>query len=368
MELKGVSIEGELLDFAVLKKVDLSTAHLNNTWFVEAELDGASLCAADLRGCNLSRSKLRKANLERADLRDANLSYADLSEANLTEARLANANLKGARLSGANLSYCDLEKARFLEGFGLEGANLKGASVPKSLDFGALSTARMCAGYARRLFAAQVVICAYLIAFLVVTSPSPVGLEQVPFFPVKVNVTWVPILSAWIAAAIAANFRYYLARTWDHMSLLPAVSPEGLECEDYVDPWFVTSYSRLMLDAPGVSRAKFEKIEAVAAGTVAYLLVPITLFAVATAQSSVGYFKSALVGIPLLWSGFGGLLGLWTPAFIHLIPSLERQKVRAIVRLAEFVTLPSAAIIHLSRYTIWEALLFLRQLIIEVFS
>jgi uncharacterized protein YjbI with pentapeptide repeats len=117
-----------LLDWAILRGVDLR----------EADLRGADFFGADLFQATWSGANLRFADLRLANLSGANASGADLSGVSLTEARLSGTNLKGTNLSGANLAEADLRQANCsganigqadLTGADLSGANLSGASL-----------------------------------------------------------------------------------------------------------------------------------------------------------------------------------------------------------------------------------------------
>jgi hypothetical protein len=238
-------LEAELLSFAELDGADLSGSQLDRAWLFGADISGAQLRSASARGCNLTEAILRESNLEGADLRGARLIGSNLYRANLRYAKLAKSDLRGANLIGADLAFCDLSEVVNLSDFQLQGTNLEGTILPRGLSFGALASARMCTSYARKLFAAQLVICAYLIAFFFLPGLSPQKFERLPIFPLEVDVKRIPVFVSWLGAIVAANFRYYLARTWEQVSLLPAVLPDGSSYEDYVDPWFIMVYNGL---------------------------------------------------------------------------------------------------------------------------
>ena len=117
-----------LLDWAILRGVDLR----------EADLRGADFFGANLFQATWSGANLRFADLRLANLSGANASGADLSGVSLAEARLSGTNLNGTNLSGANLADADLSQANCsganigqadLTGADLSGANLSGANL-----------------------------------------------------------------------------------------------------------------------------------------------------------------------------------------------------------------------------------------------
>ncbi|MCI0624184.1 MAG: pentapeptide repeat-containing protein [Acidobacteria bacterium] len=129
---------GESLERAELRDLDLNQATLENVRLSRSDLEGANFEGANLRhadlscaslreaymaGADLERANLQKANLESCNLDGANLQFADLRHANLGEATFERANLKGARLSYAQIDFADLGGA-LLTGAQLDGACL----------------------------------------------------------------------------------------------------------------------------------------------------------------------------------------------------------------------------------------------------
>ena len=135
------STREELVEQAVMTRVNLTNAGLAGIGLARADLSGARLVGANLTranlvGANLTGARLRDARLNSADMYGANLFKANLGGADCSEANmsnisaawvfLANANLSEANLSGANLSGANLAGANLFEAI-LVGANLRGA-------------------------------------------------------------------------------------------------------------------------------------------------------------------------------------------------------------------------------------------------
>ncbi|HEY2511841.1 MAG TPA: pentapeptide repeat-containing protein [Polyangiaceae bacterium] len=123
--------QGEKIERADLRGIELPKAALEGVSFRRCDLDGANLSGAKLARAILKSASFREAYLVGTDLRDANLESADLEGANLERAVLAGANLHRANLEGANLEGADLTRARvthaqFVSGH-LAGAKLTGA-------------------------------------------------------------------------------------------------------------------------------------------------------------------------------------------------------------------------------------------------
>ena len=90
-DLRGVDLQGVMLDDVNLCRADHRGADLQNANLQRVNLLGADLGGANLKGANLQNANLRFAEFNRADLRDANLQNADL-RATLFE----RADLRGA--------------------------------------------------------------------------------------------------------------------------------------------------------------------------------------------------------------------------------------------------------------------------------
>lgn len=113
-----------LLEAGLLDKVnpvlDLQNANFSLTVLFAPELSGLNL-----RKVSFSGADLKEAKFVDADLSSAYLQHSTLIEADLTGADLSGANLMGAKLMGATLTGADLTGAN------LEGVDLRGAIVSR---------------------------------------------------------------------------------------------------------------------------------------------------------------------------------------------------------------------------------------------
>ena len=124
---------GDFSDYADLRRVDLTGAHLANANLESAKLHGASLSRARLQGASLYNAHLHGASLDYAQLQAASFDYAQLQGASLQNAGLHGASLYKARLHGASLASARLHGASLfeaqLQGAYLDYAELQGASL-----------------------------------------------------------------------------------------------------------------------------------------------------------------------------------------------------------------------------------------------
>jgi uncharacterized protein YjbI with pentapeptide repeats len=128
---------GDFSDFADLRRIDFSGAHLRNAHFQFSKLEGISFSETQLQGASFSWAKiqgaffnwaqLQGASLEGAALQGASLEGAELQYASLVSAQLQGASLDGAQLQGASLNGAQLQ------GASLQGAKLQGASFNNAL-------------------------------------------------------------------------------------------------------------------------------------------------------------------------------------------------------------------------------------------
>jgi uncharacterized protein YjbI with pentapeptide repeats len=127
---------GDFSDYADLRRIDLSGAHLRNANFQFAKLEGVSFTGAQLQGAFLRAAKLQGASLNRVRLQGAFLSFAALPGASLDRAQLQSASLDGAGLQGASLVLADLQGASLndadLQGANLASANLQGTFLDRA--------------------------------------------------------------------------------------------------------------------------------------------------------------------------------------------------------------------------------------------
>jgi uncharacterized protein YjbI with pentapeptide repeats len=145
---RGCDLNGAILDFASLPRVDFDSAELRNASLVGAQLQGALFTRAQLQGAKLRSARLQDANLSNAQLLGASLSAAELQGASLNFAELQGASLQHAHLQGALLQQAQLQgvdlygaelEGAFLLGAELQGANLEGAKLQAAvLDYAQL--------------------------------------------------------------------------------------------------------------------------------------------------------------------------------------------------------------------------------------
>ena len=127
---------GDFSDYADLRRIDLSGAHLQNADFQSSKLDGISLIKSHLRGAFLDGAQLHGASLDQAQLQDASLRDSALQSASLRAARLQGASLNSAQIQGASFRYAQLQGATLndaqLQGAFLDLARLQGASLHRA--------------------------------------------------------------------------------------------------------------------------------------------------------------------------------------------------------------------------------------------
>ena len=141
--LERADLEGVILEAGLLRNVNLSCANLCEAYLANADLREANLQKADLEGANLDGANLSFADLSYANLEGATLEGANLNGARLCYAQLGLANLGGASLEGAQLVHADLSEC-YLGGAKLLEANLEHAMMVKAnLEEADLTAARL---------------------------------------------------------------------------------------------------------------------------------------------------------------------------------------------------------------------------------
>jgi len=104
-------LQGTFLEHANLAGANLSSANLQKTILLAANLEGADIQQANLQHAYLAFANLRKTNLSRANLQGTDMVNAQLERAFLQLSNLTNADLGGANLKDVDLSDARIEGA-----------------------------------------------------------------------------------------------------------------------------------------------------------------------------------------------------------------------------------------------------------------
>jgi uncharacterized protein YjbI with pentapeptide repeats len=242
-----------------------------------ADLSGVNLSNADLTGVNLQGAVLKRANLSGADL-----SMANLRGANLMQADLCNANLLGTELRGTDLMGAVLYGAEGLWVGRLGGANLFDALLPESIaavdSAKSIAQATRVARFFYFLTLGVSVACCVLIAFttdvrLIVDGAAiPVG-RFGKALPMSGFYLGAPLLLFFLYL----RFHFLLLSLWGNMASLPAVFPDGQTLERD-GAWYLMGLARWHFRWTRETRSAFSMLELVLAATLAYWIVPATLF------------------------------------------------------------------------------------------
>lgn len=137
------NLAGGRLQGAQLSGVRLQAAHLSGAKLQETDLGDARLDEADLGDARLQGAYITRASLRGAQLVNADLENAYLGKANLHGAYLFNARLRGAQLPSAVLDDADLTEATLVRA-DLTRASLKGADLSRAnLEKAKLRLARL---------------------------------------------------------------------------------------------------------------------------------------------------------------------------------------------------------------------------------
>ncbi len=129
--LVGANLKKAYLPLANLKEAILYKANLQMASLVEAKMQKAYLVEASMQEANLKEANLKEASLHRANLQNANLESANLQNAILQNAILQNAFLYKVNLQNADMEYAELQKAN-LYGANLQQVNLRDAKLQKA--------------------------------------------------------------------------------------------------------------------------------------------------------------------------------------------------------------------------------------------
>ena len=138
--LKGLNLEGLVIDNANLEGADLSSVTMNDASLSHTFLNNVKFDDAHLWQSNFSNSFMEGASFRRAGLVNAQLANTRMTDVNLMSAVLDDANFKGANLKGANFENTSMKNVNF------EGANLlnpKGLTVKQLITVFSLKNSKI---------------------------------------------------------------------------------------------------------------------------------------------------------------------------------------------------------------------------------
>ena len=275
----------------------------------KADLSGVNLSKADLTGVNLQGAILHRTNLVSADL-----SMANLRGASLVRADMRNANLLGTELRGANLMGANLYGADGLWFGRLGGTNLFDAILPESVSAvdssKAIGDATKVARWFYFLTAGISLICCLIIGFtsdvrLVLNSSAlPYGLLG-KVLPITGFYLGGPI----VLLALSLRFQFLLLRLWGSMAVLPAVFQDGQTLEKD-GPWYLMGLVRRHFRWQGEKQSAMTTFETALSTTLAYWIVPATLFFFWVRYLSRQDFRGTLLHVLLITMAVATATGL----------------------------------------------------------
>jgi uncharacterized protein YjbI with pentapeptide repeats len=275
----------------------------------KADFCGVNLAKADLTGVNLQGAQMHRANLAGADL-----SMANLRGASLVRADLRNANLLGTELRGANLMGANVYGAEGLWFGRLGGTNLFDAVLPESISAmdssKAIGDATKIARWFYFLTVGLSLVCCLLIAsttdvrLLLNSSVIPIG-RLGNFLPITGFYLGGPL----VLLALSLRFQFLLLRLWGSMAALPAVFQDGQTLEKD-GPWYLMGLVRRHFRWHGDKLSAMTTFETALSTTLAYWIVPATLFFFWVRYLSRQDFRGTLLHVLLITLAVATAAGL----------------------------------------------------------
>lgn len=178
----------------------------------------------------------------------ANFSYADLKKkdlkGNLSHAIFRNANLENTNFREADLSYADLTNATNLLPEQLAHSVLSCTKLPNYINiYDNLKQVEDSSKFAGKIFLFMLLGCLYsfIIIFtvtdaaIITDSPS----SPLPIFGTAVRFDVIFKWAPFFLLSLFAYFRIYLQRSWEKLSILPSVFPNGRTVNEMVHPWIL---------------------------------------------------------------------------------------------------------------------------------
>ena len=249
------------------------------------DLSGATIgMPANLVHANLSHANLDGTTFAAIDMRYADLSNASFSNkenqtqgSKLTEFQYV--NLRHANFSNAK----NFDSVKGLDAKQLGGVNLKGVSLPESVDIETLKSIADVSThvkYTRNLFLTMILTCMY--SWLSIWSASDLDIIannrglNLPIINVSLPISNFLIAIPVVIIAVYAYFLLYFQNLLERLSMAPAVFPDGKSLDEQTDPWIILSYVRFYLS--GIKLNDRDIFQHFIIVILVWWLVPITLF------------------------------------------------------------------------------------------
>lgn len=298
---------GTQADFsnANLEKREFEDLHLQNTDF-----SGSCLCGASFKNTHLAQVNFRNSDLTEVDFQGATLSNVNFTNTILTKAKLSgcyvggskiiNSTLNDAEVTGCSFSHsdfkdtdlhnldlhdCDFSDCSNLIARQFSGSNISGAKMPihlRGFDENALLHAEKLSGFAKKLFAVILLVCAYAI-LIVGTTTDVTLLTDSNSFTLPVLGTTISLVDFYVVAPLFLlcmfiYFQLYLQRLWEYTGTLPAFFLDGKPLDRKINPWLViTGYIRLRFKLLQERRQSLYYLQLIIAIFLLWCIVPITL-------------------------------------------------------------------------------------------
>src|SRR6202048_2818770 len=271
---------------------------------------------------------------------------ADLCGVNLAKADLTGVNLQGASLQRVNLASADLSAA---EGVGvgpLAGANLFDAILPETVaafdSSRAIEDATKITRWFYFLMLSVSAICCLLVA---ATSDLRLILNS-SAIPVSRLGNVLPMTGFYLGGPLLlfiayVRFHFLLLRLWGGMAELPAVFVDGQTLEKD-GPWYLMGVVRRHFRWMRDGRSPFAMLETLLSTTLAYWVVPATLFLFWLRYLVRQDFRGTLLHAVLLTFSVGAATCLPSIVSKFMRPGeLRHHKTKNLLRVA-FMTLRAA--------------------------
>jgi uncharacterized protein YjbI with pentapeptide repeats len=341
-----ITNEASLSSISVLELAEVLDQH--RIW---VETGGESGAKADLCGVNLSKADLTGVNLQGASLQRVNLASADLSMANLRGASLVQAdlrdtNLLGTELRGANLMGANLYGAEGVWVGRLGGANLFDAILPETVAAFDSSRAIEDATKITRWFYFLMLSLSAICCLLVATTSDLHLILNSSAIPLSRLGNVLPMTGFYLGGPLLlflayVRFHFLLLRLWGGMADLPAVFVDGQTLEKD-GPWYLMGVVRRHFRWMRDGRSPFAMLETLLSTTLAYWVVPATLFLFWLRYLVRQDFRGTLLHSVLLTLSVGAATCLPSIVSKFLRPGeLRHHKTKNLLRLA-FMTMRAA--------------------------
>ncbi len=215
---------------------------------------------------------------------------------------------KDISLRFANLEWTDLQEAKNVTAWNLAGSNLRGAKLPKEVEFTLVDRVDQAAKEARTIY--TVILVSLFISWLVRLSTSDMDVikegiaVKLPFIGEMVDIHYFYFLTPLLILVMHFYFQLIVQRILTGVINLPIFFPDGLRIDQKINSWPLLNVSEMVHRNLWEAASCYSKVRVYLTGFLFWLAVPLSLISIWVNYLEVHDFLMSLWHITVIFLCF----------------------------------------------------------------